>query len=133
MPAPIAPARAAEIRLPRAVANALDLCSVDLQDVCVMSVAHAFLPCVECDEAVPVFHSTLSRDGWAGVRRQDRGGLMKDLQELLQRKDLRSADRANMRTMLKKLQGGDSLNYQERVNLDAYVSRYTLGAKTSSQ
>jgi hypothetical protein len=58
---------------------------------------------------------------------------MKDLQELLQRKDLRSADRANMRTMLKKLQGGDSLNYQERVNLDAYVSRYTLGAKTSSQ
>jgi hypothetical protein len=50
---------------------------------------------------------------------------MKDLQELLQRKDLRSADRANMRTILKKLQGGGTLSYQERVNLDAYISRYT--------
>jgi hypothetical protein len=58
---------------------------------------------------------------------------MKDLQDLLQRKDLRSADRANMRTMLKKLQGGDALSYQERINLAAYVSRYTPGAKTNTR
>jgi hypothetical protein len=49
---------------------------------------------------------------------------MKNLQELLQHKDLRTADRANMRTMLKKVQTGGSLNYQERLNLEAYVGRY---------
>lgn len=51
---------------------------------------------------------------------------MKDLQDLLKRKDVRTADRANMRTMLKKLQDGDTLSYQERVNLEAYVNRYTI-------
>jgi hypothetical protein len=55
---------------------------------------------------------------------------VKDLQDLLKRKDLRTADRANMRTMLKKLQGGDTLSYQERVNLEAYVNRYTIASRS---
>lgn len=56
---------------------------------------------------------------------------MKELQELLKRKDLRSADRANMTTMLKKLHGGNTLNYQEKRNLEAYVTRYAMTGTNS--
>jgi hypothetical protein len=49
---------------------------------------------------------------------------MKDLEELVKRKDIRTADRANMRRMLQDLRQGRSLNYQERQNLAAYLSRY---------
>ncbi|HEX6507252.1 MAG TPA: hypothetical protein VF221_06430 [Chloroflexota bacterium] len=50
------------------------------------------------------------------------------IESLLRSKDLRSADRANLRTMLKKLKRGNPLDYQERYNLWAYISRYTQSA-----
>lgn len=46
------------------------------------------------------------------------------LEEVLKRSDLRSADRANMRTMFQKLKRGGDLTYQERQNLFAYLNRY---------
>jgi hypothetical protein len=54
---------------------------------------------------------------------------VKSLQELVDRKDLRSADRASLRSMLKKLRKGSQLSYQERLNLEAYESRYTKGLR----
>lgn len=48
-----------------------------------------------------------------------------ELKQLINRKDVRSADRANMRHMLDKLQHEQPLSYQERLNLWAYISRYT--------
>jgi hypothetical protein len=50
------------------------------------------------------------------------------LQELIQRSDVRTADRANMQTMLKKVRGGHELSYQERLNLFAYCNRYGVHA-----
>lgn len=50
---------------------------------------------------------------------------MKTVQELVARKDLRSADRASLRAMLKKLKKGSQLSYQERLNVEAYESRYS--------
>ena len=38
---------------------------------------------------------------------------------------LRSADKANMQTMLKQVRRGTPLDYQQRYNLWAYVSRYS--------
>jgi hypothetical protein len=46
------------------------------------------------------------------------------LEILAKRRDLRSADRANVRTMLRKVRRGDSLSYQEKQNLWAYIDRY---------
>jgi hypothetical protein len=54
---------------------------------------------------------------------------MKTIQELVDRKDLRSADRASLRSMLKKVQKGSQLSYQERLNLEAYESRYAGGSR----
>ena len=56
---------------------------------------------------------------------------MKELNELVNRKDLRSADRANMRTMLDKLKHGRQLSYQERQNLWAYMNRYSRRTPTA--
>jgi hypothetical protein len=50
--------------------------------------------------------------------------LRAELQRLVDRKDVRSADRASMRAMLRKLDKGQSLTYQERQNLWAYIERY---------
>ena len=47
----------------------------------------------------------------------ERDTIVEKLSRLLERKDLRSADRANMVTMLKKLRKGHDLSYQERQNL----------------
>jgi hypothetical protein len=47
-----------------------------------------------------------------------------ELERILKRKDLRSADRANMRNIHQKLRSGDTLSYQERQNLWAYLDRY---------
>jgi hypothetical protein len=46
------------------------------------------------------------------------------LELLVKRRDLRSADRANMQTMLRKLRRGGELSYQEKQNLWAYIDRY---------
>ena len=46
------------------------------------------------------------------------------LRQLAQRKDIRSADRANLRVMLQKIDRGAALSYQERQNLWAYIGRY---------
>jgi hypothetical protein len=98
-----------------------------------MAVAHWFLPRVECGVAVPVPYCTRSdaKIGcgvwmWNQSARGAKRSTVKDLQELLKRKDLRSADRANMGTILKRLQAGGTLSYQERVNLHAYVQRYGM-------
>lgn len=48
------------------------------------------------------------------------------LEELVQRREVRTADRANMQTMLRKLRRGDDLSYQERMNLFAYFNRYGI-------
>lgn len=51
------------------------------------------------------------------------------IERLLELQNLRSADRANMKTMLKKVRGGNPLDYQQRYNLWAYVSRYTRNVR----
>ncbi len=51
---------------------------------------------------------------------------MSQLEELLRRKDLRSADRAVARSWLRKLQGGEPLNYIETQSMWACLSRYGL-------
>lgn len=51
--------------------------------------------------------------------------VVEELKDLVNRKDLRSADRANMRRMLDRLKHGQPLSYQEKQNLWAYISRYT--------
>jgi len=50
---------------------------------------------------------------------------MEELKQLVKRNDVRSADRASMRSMLDKLRHGKPLSYQERQNLWAYIVRYT--------
>jgi hypothetical protein len=47
------------------------------------------------------------------------------IEVVLREKDLRSADKANMQTMLKQVRRGNPLDYQQRYNLWAYVSRYS--------
>jgi hypothetical protein len=51
--------------------------------------------------------------------------IIAELRHVIDRRDVRSADRANMRVMLNKLQHGESLSYQERQNLWAYIERYS--------
>lgn len=46
------------------------------------------------------------------------------IESVLKLKGLRSADKANMETMLKQVRRGTALDYQQRYNLWAYVSRY---------
>lgn len=48
------------------------------------------------------------------------------LEQLLTRKDLRSADRAFLAIMRKKLRKGDELSYQEQQNLYAFFNRYGI-------
>lgn len=50
------------------------------------------------------------------------------LAELVKRRDLRSADRAHMETMLRRARAGQSLTYQEQQNLWAYFNRYGVPA-----
>lgn len=56
---------------------------------------------------------------------RDPGEAASAIELVLQAKILRSADKANMQTMLKQVRQGSPLNYQQRYNLWAYVSRYT--------
>lgn len=49
---------------------------------------------------------------------------MRDMETIIRHKGVRSADRASLETMLRRLRGGDPLSYQERVNLWAYLNRY---------
>lgn len=49
---------------------------------------------------------------------------LEQLEQLLTRKDLRSADRAFLSIMRKKLRKGEVLSYQEQLNLYAFFSRY---------
>jgi hypothetical protein len=46
------------------------------------------------------------------------------IESVLKLKSLRSADKANMETMLKQVRRGAALDYQQRYNLWAYVNRY---------
>jgi hypothetical protein len=50
------------------------------------------------------------------------------LQELVRRPEVRTADRASMAAMLRKIRQGGELSYQERLNLFAYFSRYGVPA-----
>jgi hypothetical protein len=50
---------------------------------------------------------------------------VEQLQEIVKQKDVRSADRAVMRNLLRKLRARQPLSYQERQNLIAYVQRYS--------
>jgi hypothetical protein len=54
---------------------------------------------------------------------------MQELQELAKRKDIRSADRAQIRNFVKKLHKGHELSYAERQNMWAYITRYRGQAK----
>jgi hypothetical protein len=49
---------------------------------------------------------------------------MEELERLSKRHDLRSADLAGLRIMLRKLRKGQALSYQETQNLWAYRNRY---------
>jgi hypothetical protein len=48
------------------------------------------------------------------------------LEILAKRRDIRTADRANMQTMLRKVRRGGTLSYQEQQNLWAYIDRYLI-------
>ncbi|MGH2448878.1 MAG: hypothetical protein ACRDFS_09810 [Chloroflexota bacterium] len=50
--------------------------------------------------------------------------LINEIEHLLKRKDLRSADRANMARMLVELKRGEALSPQERDTLWSYIDRY---------
>jgi hypothetical protein len=50
--------------------------------------------------------------------------LLDVLDDLLTRKDLRSADRASLERYYRQLKRGEPLSYQERQNLWAYIGRY---------
>lgn len=50
--------------------------------------------------------------------------MVEQLERLVKRRDLRTADKANIQTMLRKVRAGTPLSYQERQNLWAYVNRY---------
>jgi len=54
------------------------------------------------------------------------GNVAKDLEQILQRTDVRTADRANVRRMLVDVKRGQSLTYQDRQNLWAYIDRYLI-------
>jgi hypothetical protein len=54
-----------------------------------------------------------------------------DIEGLLARRDLRSADRANLRRMLEGVKKGRPLDYQDRQNLWAYIDRYSLTGRVS--
>lgn len=56
-----------------------------------------------------------------------------EIRELIKRPEVRSADRANMKTILKKVRGGKELSYQERVNLFAYFNRYGISVVDTSR
>jgi hypothetical protein len=53
-------------------------------------------------------------------------GRIRALQNLVQRPEVRTADRASMQSMLRKLRRGEELTYQERMNLFAYFNRYGI-------
>jgi len=50
--------------------------------------------------------------------------LQEEIERLLTRKDLRSADRAYLQTMLKTLKGGSRLSQREREVLWTFITRY---------
>lgn len=54
----------------------------------------------------------------------DRAELIGDIERIIRSKGVRSADRAYMQSMLRQMREGNSLTYQERVNLWAYLNRY---------
>lgn len=56
---------------------------------------------------------------------QDTKDAARAIEAVLKERNLRSADKANMETMLKQVRRGNPLDYQQRYNLWAYVSRYT--------
>jgi hypothetical protein len=49
---------------------------------------------------------------------------VEQLQQILKRKDLRSADRAQLKRIVGRMRSGGAISYQERQNLQAYVVRY---------
>jgi hypothetical protein len=61
----------------------------------------------------------MSRDATSEASR-----LKAELGELLARSNLRSADRAGIQAMLKKVRRGEPLSYQEYQNFWAYCNRY---------
>lgn len=50
--------------------------------------------------------------------------VLEELELLARNKEIRSADRAVIRTLLRKVRRGEQLDYQERQNLWAYLMRY---------
>lgn len=61
----------------------------------------------------------------AGPSNDRRAMNVKAIEELIKRAGVRTADRANMQRMLKKMKAGQALTTQERENLWAYVNRYS--------
>lgn len=51
--------------------------------------------------------------------------IQQEIERILKRPDVRSADRANMRRMLDTVRRGRPLSTEERENLWAYWTRYT--------
>ena len=56
---------------------------------------------------------------------RDPADAARTIEAVLKVANLRSADKANMQTMLKQARRGTPLDYQQRYNLWAYVSRYS--------
>ncbi|HZU14134.1 MAG TPA: hypothetical protein VFB58_14945 [Chloroflexota bacterium] len=51
--------------------------------------------------------------------------LKEELSQMIALPQVRSADRAYMQNMLGRLKRGERLSYQDRRNLEAYITRYS--------
>jgi hypothetical protein len=69
--------------------------------------------------------SVLAMRQCAASQSYSRIEFVKDLEQILERKDIRSADRAALRVLMKKIRSGQELTHDERQNLWAYVTRYS--------
>ncbi len=66
------------------------------------------------------------------MEESERVRLINQLEPLVKRENIRSADRAYMRTLLrklKKLRRGEDLTYQEQQNIMAYFQRYARASE----
>ncbi len=54
----------------------------------------------------------------------DQSKLVRDIERIIGNKGVRSADRAYLQAMLRQVRDGSTLNYQDRVNLWAFLNRY---------
>lgn len=53
------------------------------------------------------------------------GDIQREIERVIKLRQIRSADRANLKRMLEQIRRGQLLSEQERQNLWAYIARYS--------